>query len=124
MNARAASGAAAATHDFPPASTVPAAAASPTAGLPAEGGRVAGAVRSGAPVTAVACHGTMTRKGRAFFRPHGPVIMVALGDPLQLPAGPAARRTVAAAADEIHRALAAHVAATHPAPTEPERDQP
>ena len=34
--------------------------------------------------------------------------MVALGDPLQLPAGPAARRTVAAAADEIHRALAAH----------------
>ena len=52
--------------------------------------------------------------------------MMASGDPLQLPAGPAARRTVAAAAaaDEIHRALAAHVAATRPAPTEPERNQP
>ena len=84
-------------------------------------GELLGPSRSGAPVTAVACHGTMTRKGRAFFRPHRPVIMVALGDPLQLPAGPAARRTVAAAADEIHRALAAHIAATHPAPRTGER---
>ena len=81
------------------------------------------AVRSSARVTAVACQGTVARKaGRS--GPQRPVIMVAFGDPLQLPAGPAARRTVAAAADEIHRALAAHVAATHPAPTEPERDQP
>jgi 1-acyl-sn-glycerol-3-phosphate acyltransferase len=82
------------------------------------------AVRSGAPVVPVACHGTLARKGRAFFRPHRPPILVAFGDPLRLPAGPAARRTVAAAADEIHRALAAHVAATRPAPTESERDQP
>ena len=98
------------------------------------------AVRSGAPVLPVACHGTMvrpplspyppapqraaarTREGRAFFRPHHPPVLVALGDPLRLPAGPTVRRTVAAA--EIHRALAAHVAAARPAPTEPERDQP
>ena len=99
------------------------------------------AVRSGAPVVPVACHGTMVRppalavprrrcrgprlaprEGRAFFRPHHPPVLVALGDPLQLPAGPTARRTVAAA--EIHRALAAHVAAARPAPTEPERYQP
>jgi 1-acyl-sn-glycerol-3-phosphate acyltransferase len=46
---------------------------------------------------------------------------VAFGEPLGLPAGRAARRTVAAAAGEIHRALAAHVAATRPAPVaEPE----
>jgi hypothetical protein len=53
-----------------------------------------------------------------------PPALIAIGDPLQLPAGPAPRRTVAAAADEVPRALAAHVAATRPAPTEPERDQP
>jgi len=42
-----------------------------------------------------------------------------------LPAGPAARRTVAAAAAEIHRTLAAHVAATRPDPTRaPEDRQP
>ena len=98
------------------------------------------AVRSGAPLVPVACHGTMvrppalavpagsagaaarTREGRAFSWPHHPPVLVALGDPFQLPAGPTARRTVAAA--EIHRALAAHVAAARPAPTEPERDQP
>jgi 1-acyl-sn-glycerol-3-phosphate acyltransferase len=82
------------------------------------------AVRSGAPVVPVACHGTPARRGLAYLRRHRPPILVAFGDPLQLPAGPAARRTVAAAADEIHRTLAAHVAATRPAPTEPERDQP
>jgi 1-acyl-sn-glycerol-3-phosphate acyltransferase len=82
------------------------------------------AVRSGAPVVPVACHGTLARKGRALFRPHRPRVLVAFGDPLRLPAGPAVRRTVAAAADEIHRALAAHVAATRPAPTQSERNQP
>ena len=58
------------------------------------------------------------------LRPHRPPILVAFGDPRRLPDGPATRRTVAAAADEIHRALAAHVAATRPAPAQPERDQP
>jgi 1-acyl-sn-glycerol-3-phosphate acyltransferase len=86
------------------------------------------AVRSGAPVVPVACHGTTARRGRALFRPRRPPILVAFGEPLRLPAGSAARRTVAAAAGEIHRALAAHVAATRPAattpPAEPERDQP
>jgi 1-acyl-sn-glycerol-3-phosphate acyltransferase len=79
------------------------------------------AVRSGVPVVPVACHGTLARKGRAFFRPHRPPILVAFGAPLHLPSGAAARRTVAAAAAEIHRTLAAHVAATRP---DPERDQP
>jgi hypothetical protein len=77
------------------------------------------------PLVPVAGHGSPGPEGAGFFRPHRPPILVAFGDPLRLPAGPAARRTVAAAADEIHRALAAHVAATRPAPaTEPERDQP
>ena len=58
------------------------------------------------------------------LRPHRSPILVAFGDPRRLLDGPATRRTVAAAADEIHRALAAHVAATRPAPAEPERDQP
>ena len=58
------------------------------------------------------------------LRPHRSPILVAFGDPRRLPGGFATRRTVAAAADEIHRALAAHVAATRPAPAEPERDQP
>ena len=75
------------------------------------------AMRSGAPMVPVACHGTLARRGRAFLRPRRPPIVVAFGEPLRLPAGPAARRTVAAAAGEIHRALAAHVAATRPAPT-------
>jgi len=56
------------------------------------------------------------------LRPHRSPILVAFGDPRRLLDGPATRRTVAAA--EIHRALAAHVAATRPAPAEPERDQP
>jgi hypothetical protein len=56
--------------------------------------------------------------------PHRSPILVGVGDPLRLSAGPATRRTVAAAADEIHRALAAHVAARRPAPAEPERDPP
>jgi len=58
------------------------------------------------------------------LRPHRSPIQVAFGDPRRLLDGPATRRTVAAAADEIHRALAAHVAAARPAPAEPERDQP
>ena len=58
------------------------------------------------------------------LRPHRSPILVAFRDPRRLLDGPATRRTVAAAADEIHRALAAHVAATRPAPAEPERDQP
>ena len=58
------------------------------------------------------------------LRPHRSPILVAFGDPRRLPDGPATRRTVAAAADEIHRALAAHVAARRPAPAEPERDPP
>ena len=58
------------------------------------------------------------------LRPHRSPILVAFGDPRRLLDGPATRRTVAAAADEIHRALAAHVAARRPAPAEPERDQP
>jgi 1-acyl-sn-glycerol-3-phosphate acyltransferase len=79
------------------------------------------AVRSGAPVVPVAWHGAVARKGRAFWSPRRPPIRVALGVPLRLPCGPASRRTVAAAAAEIHRTLAAHLAATRP---EPERDQP
>ena len=58
------------------------------------------------------------------LRPHRSPILVAFGDPRRLLDGPATRRTVAAAADEIHRALAAHVAARRPAPAEPERDPP
>jgi 1-acyl-sn-glycerol-3-phosphate acyltransferase len=79
------------------------------------------AVRSGAPVVPVACHGTVARRGRAFFRPGRPAITVAFGMPLRLPAGAAPRRTVAAAAAEIQHALATHVAATRP---RPERDPP
>jgi 1-acyl-sn-glycerol-3-phosphate acyltransferase len=79
------------------------------------------AVRSGAPVMPVACHGTGARRGWAFLRRHSPAVMVALGPPLRLPTQPASRRTVAAAADEIHRALVAHVAVTRP---RPEREQP
>jgi hypothetical protein len=58
------------------------------------------------------------------LRPHRSPILVAVGDLRRVPAGPATRRTVAAAADEIHRALAAPVAAARPAPAEPERDPP
>lgn len=79
------------------------------------------AVRSGAPVVPVAVYGTRRRRGRAILVPHRPPVLVAFGPPLRLSAGPASRRTVAAAATEIHRTLAAHVAATRP---EPERDQP
>jgi 1-acyl-sn-glycerol-3-phosphate acyltransferase len=79
------------------------------------------AVRSGAPVVPVACHGTRARRGRSFFRPGRPPILVAFGEPLHLPAGAASRRTVAAAVAEIQRTLAAHVAATRP---EPGREQP
>jgi hypothetical protein len=49
-------------------------------------------------------------------RPHRPPITVAIGPRLQLPTEAASRRTVAAAADEIHRALAAHTAARRPKP--------
>jgi 1-acyl-sn-glycerol-3-phosphate acyltransferase len=49
-------------------------------------------------------------------RPHRPPITVAIGPRLQLPTEAASRRTVAAAADEIHRALAAHTAARRPRP--------
>jgi 1-acyl-sn-glycerol-3-phosphate acyltransferase len=76
------------------------------------------AVRSGAPVVPVAVHGTAARRGWEFWRPRRPPVRVAYGEPLRLPAGPASRRTVAAAAAEIHRALAAHVAATRPHPEE------
>lgn len=83
------------------------------------------ALRSGAPVVPVAVHGTRRRRGRARLVPHRPPVLVAIGPPLHLSKGPASRRTVAAAASEIHRTLAAHVAATRPAPArEPERDQP
>jgi 1-acyl-sn-glycerol-3-phosphate acyltransferase len=61
------------------------------------------------------------RRGRSFLRFRRPPTVVAFGPPLHLPSGAASRRTVAAAADEIHRTLAAPVAATRP---EPERDQP
>jgi 1-acyl-sn-glycerol-3-phosphate acyltransferase len=79
------------------------------------------AVRSGAPVVPVAVHGTRERRGTKILVPRRPPVLVAFGPPLHLPTGPASRRTVAAAASEIHRTLAAHVAATRP---EPERDQP
>ena len=83
------------------------------------------AVRSGAPVVPVAVHGTRQRRGRAILVPHRPPVSVAFGPPLRLSQGAAARRTVAAAASEIHRTLAAHVAATRPHPgREPEREQP
>lgn len=76
------------------------------------------AVRSGAPVVPVAVHGTAARRGRAFFRPRRPPVLVAFGPPVRVPAGAAARRTVAAAAVEIHRMLAAHVSDTRPHPEE------
>lgn len=79
------------------------------------------AVRSGAPVVPVAVHGTRRRRGRDILVPRRPPVLVSVGPPLHLSRGPASRRTVAAAASEIHRTLAAHVAATRP---EPERDQP
>jgi 1-acyl-sn-glycerol-3-phosphate acyltransferase len=83
------------------------------------------AVRSGAPLVPVAIHGTRERRGARILVPHRPPVSVAFGPPLHLPTGPASRRTVTAAASEIHRTLAAHVAATRPAPArEPERDQP
>jgi 1-acyl-sn-glycerol-3-phosphate acyltransferase len=83
------------------------------------------AVRSGAPVVPVAVHGTRERRGRRILVPQRPPVSVAFGPPLHLSAGPASRRTVAAAAGEIHRTLAAHVAATRPqSEREPERDQP
>ena len=82
------------------------------------------AVRSGAPVVPVAIHGTRRRRGRAMLVPHRPPVLVAFGEPLHLTGGPASRRTVAGAASEIHRTLAAHVAATRPAPARAERDQP
>lgn len=74
------------------------------------------ALRSGAPVVPVAVHGTAALRGWAFWRPHRPPVRVAFGPPMALPPGRASRRTVAAAADEIHRTLAAHVAATRPHP--------
>jgi 1-acyl-sn-glycerol-3-phosphate acyltransferase len=76
------------------------------------------AVRSGAPVVPVAVHGTAARRGREFFRPHRPPVLVAFGPPLRVPSGAASRRTVAAAAVEIHRTLAAHVSDTRPHPEE------
>ena len=79
------------------------------------------AVRSGAPVVPVACHGTRARRGWAVLRPHRPPVLRRVRAAVQVPRGAASRRTVAAAAAEIHRALAAHVAATRP---EPERSQP
>lgn len=79
------------------------------------------AVRSGVPVVPVAVHGTRARRGWEFWRPHRPPVRVVFGPPVALPAGRASRRTVAAAAAEIHRTLAAHVAATRPHPEEEHR---
>ena len=74
------------------------------------------AVRSGAPVVPVAVHGTAARRGWAFWLPRRPPVLVAFGTPMALPTGAASRRTVAAAAEEIRRSLADHVAATRPHP--------
>ena len=79
------------------------------------------AVRSGVPVVPVAVHGTRARRGWEFWRPHRPPVRVVFGPPVALPAGRASRRTVAAAAAEIHHTLAAHVAATRPHPEEEQR---
>lgn len=73
------------------------------------------AVRSGAPVVPVALHGTAALRRPSVGRPP---VLVAYGPALRLSAGAASRRTVAAAAAEIHRTLAAHVSATRPHPEE------
>jgi 1-acyl-sn-glycerol-3-phosphate acyltransferase len=73
------------------------------------------ALRSGCPVLPVACHGTAELRGRRAMRPRRPPVLVVVGDPIMLPAGRSVgRRTVAAAAERVRTALAAHVAATRP----------
>ena len=67
---------------------------------------------------AVAVHGTAALRRRSFRRL---TMLVAFGPPLRLSGGAPSRRTVAAAAGEIHRTLAAHVAATRPHPKEVEQ---
>ena len=79
------------------------------------------ALRSGAPVVPVAVHGTAARRGWRFCRPHRPPVLVVIGPPLSLPGARTSRRTVASAAEEIHRVLAAHVAATRPGPEDTQR---
>ena len=76
------------------------------------------AVRSGAPVVPVAVHGTAALRRPTLGRPP---VLVAFGPPVRLSGGAASRRTVAAAAAEIHRTLAAHVAATRSHPKEVEQ---
>jgi len=86
---------------------------------------IVGSAPDGGTVLLAANHGALVDWADVYgLGPHRSPILVGVGDPLRLSAGPATRRTVAAAADEIHRALAAHVAARRPAPAEPERDPP
>ncbi|MEN3361813.1 MAG: 1-acyl-sn-glycerol-3-phosphate acyltransferase [Mycobacteriales bacterium] len=76
------------------------------------------ALRSGCPVVPVACHGTAALFRRRTLR--RPPVRVAFGDPINLPdERRASRRMIAVAAEDIRAALAAHVAATRPAPPEP-----
>lgn len=72
------------------------------------------ALRSGCPVVPVACHGTgaLLRRGRPVRRPR---VRVAFGAPIAVSGQRrASRRMIAAAAEDIRAALAAHVAATRP----------
>jgi hypothetical protein len=86
---------------------------------------IVGSAPDGGTVLLAANHGALVDWADAVRTAAAPVTDPGrVGDPLRLSAGPATRRTVAAAADEIHRALAAHVAATRSAPAESERDQP
>ena len=81
------------------------------------------AVRSGCPVLPVACHGTPAIGRRTVLR-RRPRVTVTIGPPIPLaPTDRASRRTVAAAAEGVRLALAAHVAATRPT-TAPEDFQP
>jgi hypothetical protein len=86
---------------------------------------IVGSAPDGGTVLLAANHGALVDWADAVRTAAAPVTDPGrVGDPLRLSAGPATRRTVAAAAAEIHRALAAHVAARRPAPAEPERDPP
>ncbi len=82
------------------------------------------AMRSGAPVLPVACHGTvdLLPPGRRLPR-WRPRARVSFGEPIVLPASSTvSRRAVAAAAEQIRLALAAHVRATGPeSPVRPAR---
>jgi 1-acyl-sn-glycerol-3-phosphate acyltransferase len=71
------------------------------------------ALRSGCDVLPIACHGTAALLPRRTLR--RPPVRIAFGDPIVLPpTRTASRHLVAAAAEQIRAALAAHVDASRP----------